>query len=40
MAANNKILTSKSSNCSKTNCHMDFPKIDRKTEKKTSINWN
>lgn len=25
MAANNKILTSRSSNCSKTNCHMDFP---------------
>lgn len=25
IAANSKILTSRSSNCSKTNCQMDFP---------------
>lgn len=25
IAANNKILTSRSSNCSKTSCQMDFP---------------
>lgn len=30
IAANNKILTRRSSNCSKTNCHMDFPANKRK----------
>lgn len=27
IAANRRILTRRSSNCSKTSCHMDFPEI-------------
>lgn len=27
IAANNKILTSRSSNCSRTSCQIDLPKI-------------